>query len=177
VIAVQGLGYSRRITGRTSHPLGAAACLSLLAGAALGPGFSRGTAYRPGAGGGARPHRQSCRGFVAVGKTVSPYLSEPRLRKSAPDCAGADSRHEDGSHHSNHQLRPLCRHDRLHPCALYPTASRPLTQPGRAQQKPLTRRSRSCWFGHIPGLLDSKGPLMPERLQAWQWRKLRPGQT
>ena len=42
VIAVQGLGYVTRITGRTSHPLGAAPCLSLFAGAALGPGFSRG---------------------------------------------------------------------------------------------------------------------------------------
>jgi hypothetical protein len=47
VIAVQGLVYVRRITERTSHPLGAAACLSLLTGAAFGPGFSRGTAYRP----------------------------------------------------------------------------------------------------------------------------------
>ena len=35
-------GYVTRITGRTSHPLGAAPCLSLFAGAALGPGFSRG---------------------------------------------------------------------------------------------------------------------------------------
>ena len=47
MIAVRDSSTSRRITERTSHPLGAAACFSLLTGAALGPGFSRGTAYRP----------------------------------------------------------------------------------------------------------------------------------
>ena len=42
------------------------------------------------------------RGFVAVGESVPRYLSEPGLRKSAAHCAGADSRHQYGSHHSDH---------------------------------------------------------------------------
>ena len=61
--------------------------------------------------------------------------------------------------------------------ALYPNGVPAAHAAGARATKPLNRRSRSCWFGHIPGLLDSKGPLRPERLQAWQWRKLRPGQT
>jgi len=36
---------------------------------------------------------------------------------------------------------------------------------GRARAtKPLTRRSRSCWFGHTQGLLGSKGRPRPELL-------------
>jgi len=42
VIVVQGLGYVTAHNWAYIAPLGAAAGLSLLAGAALGPGFSRG---------------------------------------------------------------------------------------------------------------------------------------
>src|SRR6478609_10407855 len=48
--------------------------------------------------------------------------------------------------------------------------------PGRLA-KSLNPRSRSCWSGHIPGLLDRTDLRRPERLRAWHRPKRGPGRA
>ena len=110
------------------------------------------------------------RRFVSVGEAVMRNLSKAGLRKSAVNRADADSRYQEGSHHSVDQRCCNSWHDVLHHVHL--VATRPGRSRSRARAiKPLNRRSRSCSFGHTQGLLDSKGRPRPELLQEWQWSR------
>ena len=90
MIAVQGLGYVTAHNWAYIAPFGAAACLSLRAGAALGPGFSRETVSRPGA------WRLS---------TTSPAILQRLLQHSAPGRRNLSRRAVVGERIETHDLK------------------------------------------------------------------------